>query len=247
MSVASTDSTNTFSSEENSNSSSSGRTSFTAQHCRPHRTPTGRFSGYLSQPHEEIDRHAAYATTRSGPEPNPDMMAEQLDRVYNLVGQRRIELGILPFGAQLRRTAPHAFWIYDRRLVIVETISEELWLTGEEGHRTVRTAVGLAVRDCGVRSAGPPPGWPCTGLSRTRVSNRHKLSVAKSNPAESPRSLAIACIACWSWPHRTSPSGTRPGIRGSSRPSRPRTPTSGTNGSTTGWCVRRAQRNVLET
>ena len=61
-----------------------------------------------------------------------DVMAEQLDRLYNLVGQRRIEVGILPFGAQLRRTAPHAFWIYDRRLVIVETISEELWLTGEE-------------------------------------------------------------------------------------------------------------------
>ncbi|MGW3723559.1 helix-turn-helix domain-containing protein [Streptomyces sp. NPDC000851] len=61
-----------------------------------------------------------------------DVMAEQLDRLYNLVGQRRIELGILPFGAQLRRTAPHAFWIYDRRLVIVETISEELWLTGDE-------------------------------------------------------------------------------------------------------------------
>jgi transcriptional regulator with XRE-family HTH domain len=61
-----------------------------------------------------------------------DVMAEQLDRLYNLVGQRRIELGILPFGAQLRRTAPHAFWIYDRRLVIVETISEELWLTGDD-------------------------------------------------------------------------------------------------------------------
>jgi transcriptional regulator with XRE-family HTH domain len=61
-----------------------------------------------------------------------DVMAEQLDRLYNLVGQRRIELGILPFGSQLRRTAPHAFWIYDDRLVIVETISEELWLTGAE-------------------------------------------------------------------------------------------------------------------
>lgn len=61
-----------------------------------------------------------------------DVMAEQLDRLYNLVGQRRVELGVLPFGTQLRRTAPHAFWIYDRRLVIVETISEELWLTGQE-------------------------------------------------------------------------------------------------------------------
>ncbi|CAM5741195.1 hypothetical protein STAFG_2922 [Streptomyces afghaniensis 772] len=36
-----------------------------------------------------------------------EVMAEQLDRLYNLVGQRRIELGILPFGTQLRRTAPH--------------------------------------------------------------------------------------------------------------------------------------------
>ncbi|MGX1222017.1 helix-turn-helix domain-containing protein [Streptomyces ambofaciens] len=61
-----------------------------------------------------------------------DVMAEQLDRLYNLVGQRRIELGILPFGAQLRRSPAHGFWIYDRRLVIVETISEELWLTGDE-------------------------------------------------------------------------------------------------------------------
>lgn len=62
-------------------------------------------------------------------------MAEQLDRLYNLVGQQRIELGILPFGAQLRRTAPHAFWIYDDRLVIVETISEELWLTDDDDVR----------------------------------------------------------------------------------------------------------------
>ncbi|MGW8700666.1 helix-turn-helix domain-containing protein [Streptomyces eurythermus] len=61
-----------------------------------------------------------------------DVMAEQLDRLYNLVGQKRVELGIIPFGAQLRRTAPHAFWIYDQRLAIVETISEELWLTGDE-------------------------------------------------------------------------------------------------------------------
>ncbi|GHF36182.1 transcriptional regulator [Streptomyces griseosporeus] len=61
-----------------------------------------------------------------------DVMAAQLDRMYNLVGHNRIELGIIPFGAQLRRTIPHAFWIYDRRLVIAETISEELWLTADE-------------------------------------------------------------------------------------------------------------------
>ncbi|WP_405909531.1 helix-turn-helix transcriptional regulator [Streptomyces sp. NBC_00828] len=61
-----------------------------------------------------------------------DVMADQLDRLYNIVGLRSVELGILPFGVQLRRTAPHAYWIYDQRLVIVETISEELWLTGQD-------------------------------------------------------------------------------------------------------------------
>lgn len=69
MSVVSTDSTSTFSSEENSNSSSCGRTSFTAQHCRPRRPPAGRFPGYLRHPHDEIGSDATYATTRSGPEP----------------------------------------------------------------------------------------------------------------------------------------------------------------------------------
>ncbi|MEU3507974.1 helix-turn-helix transcriptional regulator [Streptomyces longwoodensis] len=61
-----------------------------------------------------------------------EVMAEQLDRLFTLVGQARIELGVIPFGAQMRRTIPHAFWIYDRRLVIVETMSEELWLQGAE-------------------------------------------------------------------------------------------------------------------
>lgn len=69
-----------------------------------------------------------------------DVMAEQLDRLYNIVGLRSVELGIIPFGVQLRRTAPHAYWIYDQRLVIVETISEELWLTGEDDIRLYERA-----------------------------------------------------------------------------------------------------------
>ncbi|MFD7530252.1 helix-turn-helix domain-containing protein [Streptomyces sp. NPDC059849] len=68
------------------------------------------------------------------------VMAEQLDRLYNLVGRQRIELGIIPFAAQLRRTAPHAFWIYDSRLTIVETITEELWLTNDEDVRLYERA-----------------------------------------------------------------------------------------------------------
>lgn len=69
-----------------------------------------------------------------------DTMAAQLDRLYNVVGQPQIDLGVLPFGAQLRRTAAHAFWIYDRRQVIVETITEELWLTAEEDIRLYERA-----------------------------------------------------------------------------------------------------------
>lgn len=63
------------------------------------------------------------------------VMAEQLDRLYGVVGMPQVDLGLIPFGAQLRRTAPHAFWIYDRRQVIVETVTEELWLTAEDDVR----------------------------------------------------------------------------------------------------------------
>ncbi|MFF1694937.1 helix-turn-helix domain-containing protein [Streptomyces sp. NPDC058257] len=68
------------------------------------------------------------------------VMAEQLDRLYGVVGMPRVDLGILPFGSQLRRTAPHAFWIYDRRQVIVETITEELWLNAEDDVRLYERA-----------------------------------------------------------------------------------------------------------
>ncbi|MFB8267462.1 helix-turn-helix domain-containing protein [Streptomyces sp. NPDC055955] len=60
-----------------------------------------------------------------------EVMAAQLDRLYNVVGMASVQLGVIPLGAQLRRTPAHGFWIYDRRLVIVETISEELWLDGD--------------------------------------------------------------------------------------------------------------------
>ncbi|MFI5634707.1 helix-turn-helix domain-containing protein [Streptomyces sp. NPDC051664] len=61
-----------------------------------------------------------------------DVMAAQLDRLAGLIGLDTIELGIIPFGAQLRRPPTHGFWIYDQRLVIVETINTEMWLDDEE-------------------------------------------------------------------------------------------------------------------
>ncbi|MEU3353430.1 helix-turn-helix transcriptional regulator [Streptomyces sp. NPDC037389] len=58
----------------------------------------------------------------------PEVLAAQLDRLIGLIGLDTIELGIVPFSAPLRRTPSHGFWIYDDRLVIVETINAELWL-----------------------------------------------------------------------------------------------------------------------
>ncbi|WP_406191831.1 helix-turn-helix transcriptional regulator [Streptomyces sp. NBC_01017] len=63
--------------------------------------------------------------------PRP-VMAAQLDRLRSMVGMDTVQLGIIPFAAELRRSPSHGFWIYDRRLVIVETLSTEMWLDDDE-------------------------------------------------------------------------------------------------------------------
>lgn len=54
--------------------------------------------------------------------------AAQLDRLMGVIGLHTVNLGVIPLGARLRRVPSHGFWIYDRRLVIVETINTEMWL-----------------------------------------------------------------------------------------------------------------------
>ncbi|MEU3652929.1 helix-turn-helix transcriptional regulator [Streptomyces sp. NPDC032161] len=66
--------------------------------------------------------------------------AAQLDRLVSLIGLDTVELGIIPFGAQLRRTPSHGFWIYDQRLVIVETINTEMWLDDDDSIRLYERA-----------------------------------------------------------------------------------------------------------
>ncbi|MDH2391806.1 helix-turn-helix transcriptional regulator [Streptomyces sp. HNM0663] len=61
-----------------------------------------------------------------------DVMAAQLDRLSGVIGLDSVQLGIIPLGARLRRAPTHGFWIYDRRLVIVETVNLEMWLDDEE-------------------------------------------------------------------------------------------------------------------
>ncbi|MEO3749159.1 helix-turn-helix transcriptional regulator [Streptomyces sp. B6B3] len=57
-----------------------------------------------------------------------DVLAAQLDRLAGIIGLDTVDLGIIPLSAPLRLTPAHGFWIYDERLVIVETINAELWL-----------------------------------------------------------------------------------------------------------------------
>ncbi|MFJ3505070.1 helix-turn-helix domain-containing protein [Streptomyces sp. NPDC090135] len=69
--------------------------------------------------------HETALHTRTCP---PAVHAAQLDRLMSVIGLDTIELGIVPLAAELRRAPSHGFWIYDRRLVIVETIGTEMWL-----------------------------------------------------------------------------------------------------------------------
>lgn len=58
----------------------------------------------------------------------PDVLAAQLDRLAGLIGLDTVQLGVVPFEAALTITPRHGFWIYDERLVIVETLNAEMWL-----------------------------------------------------------------------------------------------------------------------
>ncbi|MEV5944804.1 helix-turn-helix transcriptional regulator [Streptomyces sp. NPDC051994] len=57
-----------------------------------------------------------------------EVMAGQLDRLVGLIGMSTVELGIVPFGALLKLTPKHGFWIFDEARVVVETINTELQL-----------------------------------------------------------------------------------------------------------------------
>ncbi|MFE6775365.1 helix-turn-helix domain-containing protein [Streptomyces sp. NPDC057702] len=81
----------------------------------------------------------------------PEVMSAQLDRLASLIGVDTVDLGIMPFGAHLRRLPSHGFWIYDQRLVIVETLTTEMWLDDDDAIRLYERAwawlAESAVRD----------------------------------------------------------------------------------------------------
>lgn len=57
-----------------------------------------------------------------------DVLAGQMDRLTSVIGLDTVQLGIVPFGAQLAIPPANAFWLYDDRLAIVEDWHAELWL-----------------------------------------------------------------------------------------------------------------------
>jgi transcriptional regulator with XRE-family HTH domain len=61
-----------------------------------------------------------------------EVMAGQLDRLVGLIGLSQVELSIVPFGARLKLTPKHGFWIFDEQRVVVETINTEFTLESEE-------------------------------------------------------------------------------------------------------------------
>lgn len=61
-----------------------------------------------------------------------DVLAGQMDRLASVIGLDTVQLGIVPFGAQLAIPPANAFWLYDDRLAIVEDWHAELWLDDVE-------------------------------------------------------------------------------------------------------------------
>ncbi|MEV6833615.1 helix-turn-helix transcriptional regulator [Streptomyces sp. NPDC051133] len=61
-----------------------------------------------------------------------DVIAGQIDRLASVIGLDTVQLGIVPFGAQLAVPPANAFWLYDDRLAIVEDWHAELWLDDTE-------------------------------------------------------------------------------------------------------------------
>ncbi len=60
-----------------------------------------------------------------------EVLLAQLDRLAGLLGMDTVTLGIVPLAAPVTVVPKHGFWIFDDRLVIVETWNTEMWLDDE--------------------------------------------------------------------------------------------------------------------
>lgn len=81
----------------------------------------------LYEPHKEFRFLITEAALRSRICPPPVLRA-QLDRLLAITTLDNIELSVLPLTTQLPYPTLHGFWIYDDKLVLVDTVTAELAL-----------------------------------------------------------------------------------------------------------------------
>lgn len=85
----------------------------------------------LYEPDKELRFLVTEATLRYRP-CTPSTLRGQLDRLIAVSGLDTVDLAVLPFEAELPMTTSHGFWIFDDRLVLVETLSSEISLRDNE-------------------------------------------------------------------------------------------------------------------
>jgi len=85
----------------------------------------------LYEPDKQLRFLITEAALRYRPCP-PATLRGQLDRLLAVSGLDTVSLAILPFDAELPMTTSHGFWIFDDRLVLVETLSSEISLRDRE-------------------------------------------------------------------------------------------------------------------
>lgn len=73
----------------------------------------------------------------------PQVLRGQLDRLLAVIGLDNVELAVLGFDTLLPYPAVHGFWLYDDRLVLVDTISAELVLRDVDDVTLYRRAFDL--------------------------------------------------------------------------------------------------------
>lgn len=62
----------------------------------------------------------------------PDSLLPQLDRIASISTLENVEVGIIPFSAELPRPLPPSFQLYDDALVIVELLTSEVTIRDPE-------------------------------------------------------------------------------------------------------------------
>ncbi|MDA2804646.1 helix-turn-helix domain-containing protein [Nocardiopsis suaedae] len=100
----------------------------------------------LSEPHRRVEVLMWEPALRMLICPE-EVMAGQLDRIAGMVGMRSVDIAVVPARARLRVVPSHGFWIFDDRMVVVETIGAELRLDDPEAvvpYRAVFEALSAA-------------------------------------------------------------------------------------------------------